>query len=111
MVDELLEQPVARLETPAQVELSLLRKGDDLVMHVVNHAGRERMGGWVFSVTEYIPEIRGISLRLRVGRRKPKIWRVPGHKLMPYKVSKGYAVVTCPPLHEMESFVVPGYFG
>jgi hypothetical protein len=111
LVDSLLDQPTARLDTPAQVELSLLRKGDDLVMHVVNHAGRERMGGWVFSVTEYIPEIRGITLRLLVGRRKPRIWRVPGRKPMRYSVSKGYAVVTCPPLHEMESFVVPGYFG
>ena len=110
LIDRLVPDPLARVDTPAQVELSLLRKGSDLVIHIVNHAGRERLSGWVFPVTEYIPEIRGVTLRLRVGRRRPRITRVPSRRPVRYTVRDGYAVVKCPALREMESFVAPGYF-
>ncbi len=110
LLDRLLPQPTARLETPAQVEMSLLRKDVDLVVHLVNHSGRERLSGWVFPVTEYIPEIRGARLLLKVGRRKPRVARVPDGASVRYRVHKGYAEVTCPPLREMDSFLVRNYF-
>ena len=111
LIDQIFSQPVARLEASAQIELSLLRKGNDLVMHLVNHAGQERLSGWVFPVTEYIPEIRGIKVMLRTGRRRLEIVRVPGKKTISCKIDKGYSTFCCPPLHEMESFFIKGYFG
>ncbi len=110
LLDMLLPEPMVRVSTRAQVEMSMVRKGDDLIVHLVNHSGRERVSGWVFPVTEYIPEIRNIPVAIKIGKRKPKMRFVPEGKDVKYKEKDGYAHLKLPKLEVMASIEVKGYF-
>ena len=110
LIDRLLADPIARVVTRAQVELALLRRGDDLLVHLVNHSGRQRLGGYYYPVTEYIPEIRDIRLAVRTPPRPVKVLSVPDERELPCDDRDGYLHFTSPPLHAMQSFAVGGYF-
>lgn len=68
LVDKLMPQPIARLVTDAPVEMSLMRKENDLIIHLVNHAGPE-VKSWGYSqTTKYMPEIQNIRLSVLPGK-------------------------------------------
>jgi putative glycosyl hydrolase-like family 6 (GHL6) protein/glycosyl hydrolase family 42 (putative beta-galactosidase) len=110
LVDRLLPDPIARTSTRAQVEMSLVRKGDDLIVHLVNHSGRERLGGYHYPVTEYIPEIREIGVAVKAPSRPVKVLSVPDPRELAIEERDGYLHFTSPPLHAMQSFALEGYF-
>lgn len=103
-------EPIAHLDTAARVELSLMRQGDDLVLHLVNHSGHERPCPPYYTVTDYMPELRDLPLSLRVGKARPEIHRAPGGAALPYTVADGRAQIRVPSLTHLESLVVTGYF-
>ncbi len=109
LVDRLLPEPVARITTRAQVQLSAMRRGDDLILHLVNHSGKERLGNFWYPCTEYIPEIRDIEVAVRSETPRPVV-RVPQREKISATHSGGYLRLTLPALHILESLMVPSYF-
>ena len=68
LVDRLLPEPMARLVTDAPVEMSLMRKENDLIIHLVNHGGTEvKSWGWA-QTTKYMPKIPDICLSVQPGK-------------------------------------------
>lgn len=111
LVDRLLPEPIARVETPAQVELALMRKGDDLIVHLVNHSGRERLGYYHYPVTEYLPEIREIGLAIKApAGSAATVKSVPSGQEIACEQHDGYLHFVSPPLRALQSFVLEGYF-
>jgi hypothetical protein len=110
ILDRLLPDPVARTTTPAQHELTSMRRGDDLIVHVVSHACRERLGTYWYPVIEYLPEVRDIRLSLRDNGRIRQILSVPDGTPLPTTRNAGRVHVTLPPLTVMQSVCVEDYF-
>jgi len=110
LMDRLLPDPLVRVSTPAQVEAAAVRKGDDLIIHLVNHSSRERLGGYWCPVTEYMPEVRDVGLSVRLDRPGREILAVPAREPMPYAVEGGRADLTVPSLRFLASVSLPGYF-
>lgn len=110
LVDRLLPDPMVRVSTGAQVEMTTMRKGRDLIVHLVNHSGRERLLGYWYPLTEYVPEIRGIEIQIRVGTRSPVASFEPKGTRIKYRRQNGYACFKVPRLHFMESIRIKGYF-
>ena len=105
LLDRLLPDPLVKVETRAHVEMSAMRKGKDLIVHLVNHSGKERLGGYWAPVTEYIPHIAGIRVAIRGLTNGSVVRREPSGK--PLTVRNGTVRVG---LDIMESLVVEGYF-
>jgi hypothetical protein len=110
LLDRLLPDPYVRIDTKAFVETVLLRKGDDLIINMVNHSGKERLGGYHWTVTEFIPELRDIPVRIKENGNISSIKSVPGGNIVDFTINNGYAEVTVPRLWVMESLVVKDYF-
>lgn len=113
LLDRLLPNPIARLDTEAQVELVTARKGDDLVVNLVNHAGKEEMlNGW-YPRTEFVPELRGLTLEVKEPARESlSPVSVPGGESLPLTTTKdGTWHIALPEMKYMTSVLVEGYFG
>lgn len=110
LVDRMLPRPLARVDTRAQVEMVAVRKGDDLIVHLVNHSGRERLLGYWYPLTEYMPIIRDIAVSIRIDTRTPSIRLEPSGATVGYTVEDGYARFGVEALEFMESVVVERYF-
>ena len=109
LVDRVLPDPVARIRTPAQVEMTAMRRDGDLLVHLVNHSGKERLGNYWHPVTEYIPEIRDIQVAIRSDRPRV-VLRVPQRQEVSCELREGSLRLRLPALGIMESFLVPEYF-
>lgn len=110
LMDRLLPDPLLRVTTPAQVEAVAMRKAADLIVHLVNHSGKERLGGYYYPVTEYMPEIRDIGVSVKLDRPGREIFAVPARRKLPFTVRDGRAEMTIPSLKFLESILLPGYF-
>ena len=63
-----MPEPTVKLTTDAPVEMSLMRKNDDLIVHLVNHGGAEiKSWGWA-QTTKYMPKIHDICLSITPGK-------------------------------------------
>jgi hypothetical protein len=111
LLDRLVPDPYVKVTTPAQVEMSAVRKGDDLIVHLVNHSGRERLGYYYYPVTEYMPEIRDITVAIRDPGHAVDVVAVPGARQVRCEREEGYLVCDVPRLAFLESLRVAGYFG
>jgi hypothetical protein len=68
LTDKIMPEPTARLVTDAPVEMSLMRKDSDLIIHLVNHGGPETRS-WAWSqTTKYMPKINDICLSVKPGK-------------------------------------------
>ncbi|MBI5725691.1 MAG: alpha-L-fucosidase [Planctomycetes bacterium] len=113
LIDRLLPDPLVRVPTKAQMEMVALRKGDDLIVHLVNHSGRERLGGYWSPLTEYMPEIRDIPVAIRAWRTTAvagEIFLMPSKQPVDYRAEDGYLKLTVPRLEFMESILAKGYY-
>ena len=108
--DRLLSKPIVRVDTNAQVEMTTMRKGDDLIVHLVNHSGREVLLGNWYPMTEYMPIIRDVPVRIRMDGRQAKLHLEPAGTKLTSVPEDGYARVTVPELEFMQSIRVPGHF-
>jgi len=109
LMDRLLPDPVVKVSTPAQVEMVAMRRADDLIIHLVNHSGRERLGGYHWPVTEYVPEVRDVRVMIKATSRTDSVLHAPSER-MRTRMRDGYAELVLPGLHVMETLVVPDYF-
>lgn len=110
LLDRLLPRPLARVHTPAQVELVAVRKDDDLIVHLVNHSCREQLLGYWYPLIEYMPIVRDIAVEIRVNERRPCARFAPSGAPAQYDVENGYARVVIKELEFMESIVLQDYF-
>jgi hypothetical protein len=110
-VDRLLPDPIVRSEGPPNVEVSAMRHGADLIVHLVNHNARERKSAGYVSVVHYMPELRDVRLSVRCAPGAGRVLSVPDEREVPFQESAGYLKLVIPRLHIMESLLLPGYFG
>jgi hypothetical protein len=108
--DRLLPDPIARVETDAPVELVLLRKGDDLIIHLVNHSAREHLAGHWYPVFTHMPEIRNIRCIIRWPGGPAKVVHVPSGQFARVEINGDLAMVTIPSLGFLSSLSVLDYF-
>ena len=109
MIDRLMPEPVFKVSTPAQVEATALRKNDDLIVHLVNHSGKVRLGGYYYPSIEYMPEIRNITVEIKLTDNDQKIISLPAKKEIEYKMENGYAKFEIPSLEYLESVTIKNY--
>jgi hypothetical protein len=110
MVDRLMPEPIFKVSTPAQVEATALRKDNDLIVHLVNHSGKVRLGGYYYPSIEYMPEIRNISVEIKLTDNNQKIISLPAKEEIEYKMENGYAKFVIPSLEYLESVTINNYF-
>jgi hypothetical protein len=114
LLDRLSPTPTVKVSTAAQIEMTAMRRGDDLVVHLVNHSGREiLLGGW-YPLTEYMPVVRNIGVAIRLpdhadGHRLEPMLE-PSHEPLVATTRDGYAHVNVEELEFMQSVVLEGYF-
>ncbi len=111
LVDRLLPDPIVRSEAPPNVETAVLRRGDDLLVNLVNHNARERKSAGYVSVVHHMPELHDVRLRVRCAPGVGRVLSVPEERELPFRESAGYLEIVVPRLHIMESLLLPGYFG
>lgn len=114
LVDRLLPDPLVRVEAPPYVQMSAMRRGNDLVVHLVNLSG-ERHVGMVRAqkytpMTETVPDLRDIRVRVRDNGKITAVHSVPGDRQLKHETQNGYAGVAIPSLHIMESIEIKAYF-
>ncbi|TVR50436.1 MAG: hypothetical protein EA425_09930 [Puniceicoccaceae bacterium] len=110
IIDRLLPRPIARIETPAQVELVTMRRKRELIVHLVNHSGRESLlNGW-YPVTEYMPVIRDLPLLIRADGRPIEAVLEPAGRTLPGASSGDDLQFRIPELEFMQSIRIPDYF-
>ena len=110
VLDRLLPNPTVRPHTPPDVEVSLLRRGTDLIVHLVNHNCRERKANGYVAIVHHIPELRDLRLDVRMAPGVERVLSVPDESEVPWRESAGYIEIIVPRLHIMESLLLPGYF-
>ncbi len=110
VIDRLLPDPIVRSHAPPNVETSVMRRGDDLIVHLVNHNARERKSAGYVSVVHHIPELRDVRLEVRAAPGVERVLSVPDERELPGRESDGYLQLVLPRLHIMESLLLPGYF-
>ncbi len=110
LLDRLLPDPMVRITTKAFVETVLLKKDNDLIINLVNHSGKERLGGYHWTVTEFIPELYDIPVRIKDNGNISSIKAIPGGTSADFTLKDGYAVVNIPKLWVMESLILKNYF-
>jgi hypothetical protein len=110
LMDRLLPDPIARLQAPPHVEMVLTRREDDLLVHVVNHSGKDLMSKAEVPVAFHTPEVRDVGLEIKVGAQDARVLATPSGEELPVTARGEYAAVSIPRLRTMESVCVPGYF-
>jgi len=121
LVDRHLPDPIVRLSAPPHVELVLTRRGDDLLIHLVNHSGKELMSrdpvdrhlllmSERLPVMFHTPEIPDIRLEIKTAAADTVVCALPSGEELSCAVVGDYATVVVPRLRIMESLCVPGYF-
>lgn len=109
-LDRLWPEPLVRVKTRAQVELVLLRKERDLIVHLVNHSGRERLLGHWYPLTEYMPIIQGLEVEIRHGQAADQIRLVPSGETPAVRQCGHYLRVQVPELEYLQSLLLKEYF-
>ncbi len=108
--DEFLPSPLVKVENPAQIEMTSVRRDDDLIVHLINHSGKEVEAGRGGRVTEYIPELFDFKLSIKSSNKDSSIISAPDGTVMDVIYENGYLNCKVPSLKIMRSFRIPGYF-
>lgn len=109
-IDRLQPDPIARAHTRAQVELVSVRRGDDLIIHLVNHSAQEFLGGYYYPHVEYVPVIPDLTVSLspRIKGRTVRLHRT-GEILQPIE-RDGRLFLENLRLHHHEALVLTQVF-
>lgn len=108
-IDELLPDPIARVDHPGQVELATQRQGDDLILHLINRCGRTRLGGWHFPMSRFVPPLHDVPLFIAAGRTPDLTLQPEGTPLPCTAVPGGFHTVV-PRLDTWQTVVVRDHF-
>ncbi len=110
LMDRLLPEPVFKIETPAQVEATALRQGNDLLVHLVNNSGKVRLGDHYYPSIEYMPEIRDIRVSIKRSNTNQTVEHLPSGQKVEVLQAGAYASFIVPSLEFLESFRIAGSF-
>ena len=109
-IDYLLPDPIVKIETDAPVEKSLMRQGNDLLIHLVNHGGKETLAGNWCPVIKHMPLINDIEIKIKPtgrGLKKDDIEIFSGNENI---TEENSGIILSVSLHIMESVRVRDYF-
>ncbi len=109
-LDRLLPEPCARLHTRAHVELVATRKANDLIVHLVNHSGREFLGGYYYPMTEYVPVIPDLKLSLHPNAAGKKLRLASSNEVLEPAMDGNRPQLLNLSLHYHEAVVVADFF-
>ncbi len=111
-LDRLRPHPFVRVTHPAQIELVVNRQGDDMIFHLINLSGRERLLTYYWPVIEFMPELRDIQVALRAPDHggEVRVVSVPEGASLLLRPEGDVLTLTVPNLHVWSTFRVPGYF-
>jgi len=108
IIDKLFPSPTVKLNAPPQVELVVTRKSNDLIVHLINLSGERKIGNW--PLTEYVPELFNLVLKIRNNGKIEKIKSIPLEKKLLFQIKNGYAEINIDCLKIMETIFVKDYF-
>ena len=110
LYDLLLPDALVKVDCEGMVEMTAVRQNNDLLVHLVNHSGKETLAAGWLPITEFIPEIRDI----RISVLSPAGGMVPVSGLdgmtLEATVENGYQTIRIPFLKIMSSIRLHGYF-
>jgi hypothetical protein len=110
LYDYLLPDPLVRIDSPALLEMTAVRQKDDLIVHLVNHSGKETLAGGWMPITEFIPEIQNIGVSVKSsGYKGDGIYSHAGDKLNVSRETE-YSRISLPSLKIMSSLRLQNYF-
>lgn len=96
-------------ENLPNVGLSLARQENDLIVHLVNHSGRERLADHFYPILEYLPELADVAVSIKTDGRDLEIDPLPAGTIHQVRPSAPYTTVHVS-LHYMTSLLVRHYF-
>ncbi len=108
IINDLFPNPIAKAETEAMIELVSTRKGNDLIINIVNQSGKENLTDYFFPVTEYMPTITDITVSV-LGDIEEADLRPDGITLKG-ETRDDRTEFAIPELKYMESLVIKDYF-
>lgn len=109
----LLPDPIAEARFPAQIELSAMRQGGDLIVHFVNHSGKEEFAGVNMRhlpVTEYVPPLYDIPVSIKSPAGRCEVSSYPDGIVSGLEEDGGRLSFLLKKLEIMASVRVTGYF-
>lgn len=111
LYQRLYPRPLVLVDGPRQLEMTAVRRENNLIVHLVNHNGKEIFAGKGkgYRFVEYIPEIRNIYISIR-DASPDGIRSVPNGVIDQSWLANGYLVIRLDSLHIMNSICLPGYY-
>jgi len=77
LLNDAIGQPLVQLDSPAWLEVALMRQGDRVIVHLVNFHGNRPFDRNNVCVEQILP-VRGIELKLALESRPAKVHLEPG---------------------------------
>jgi len=111
MVELLVPAPLLRTDAPSFVELSLRRRDDRLLLHVVNgNPGRDisLVGSDDYWVDD-IPAVGPYTFRIRSAGPVRRVTEQPGGRRLPFGFERGVLTVTLPRVEIHTCLVIDGW--
>ncbi len=91
-------------------ELGCTRIRNDLVIHLVNQAGRGDLGGHFYPVLRHLPEIRDIRVFISRPAEDLSVLHIPDQTPVRVEQVDEAASFIAHPLSDLESYIVPDWF-
>ena len=96
LVDSRID-PLVRVEGPPAIEMTLRRKGDTLLVHLLNSAGMQVAGD--YAAIDFVPSIGPVMVSLKVPSAPRSIVLQPENRSLPITRNRGRYQVTVDSLH------------
>jgi hypothetical protein len=104
LVREVFSQPVAEVTGSHLVDVSLMRQGKNLVLHLVNTAGpHEHTANYVF---DEIPAVGPLSVGVRTSKSPARVTLEPGARPVSFAYRDGTVSLTLPRLEIHDIIVI-----
>ncbi|MCK4418207.1 beta-galactosidase trimerization domain-containing protein [Candidatus Aerophobetes bacterium] len=98
------EDQILLTNAPLSVEVSLMKKNNMMVIHLVNYHAEKQGGG--ARVIEQIPPLLDIDIKIKKPFEPARIYLAPSKKALGYKVENGRIAMTVPELHIHQMVVI-----
>ena len=89
-----LERRKLEVDCPPSVEVALRRKGEDLILHLVNYHAEKREVGT--PAVEWLPRVGPVSVKLRCSRPR-SVTQIPEKKALDWTFDEGTITFELPP--------------
>jgi hypothetical protein len=106
LIRELFPQPMAEVTGSESVDVVLTKKGDKLIVHLINMAGQHDNAR--VQVFDEIPPLGPLQVLLRLGRKPMQLTLEPGGTRLTFSYADGEIRCTVPQLDIHKMIVVEG---